>query len=284
LRSYNYHIKFIPDIEKASRIAKVLYSQFYTKTGFFENYEMPEYVPPEGLSRQSKEYALYLTYVISIDFQTDAVKLWDRSREFFEREPHFFDPEVIAAADQGTLRHIARSLGARYPNGAASGWRKISQILLDKYDGDPQNITPRVMKLSEVRKRLSEFPYLRGKKLNNFYIRAMGENGLFKIEDFDELSVAVDIQVARITFYTGVVNVDRSFYGCIHNEPIRPVIEDIWSQATKRLGIPAWYIDEPLWSIGSKLCSKRNCGHCPIRELCEKRFTVKFKGSNIQID
>ena len=217
MRSYDYHVKFISDLEKANRIAEVLHDQFRNRTGFFKNYQMPEYDRPRGLSKESNAYALYLTYVISIDFQTDAVNLWNRSKEFFERKPHFFDPEVIVNADDSTLRHIARSLGARYPNGAAKGWKKISQILLDKYNGDPRNITQRVMSLAEVRKRLSEFPYLRGKKLNNFYIRAMGENGLFKIEDFHNLSVAVDIQVARITFYTGVLKAVSSFYGCIHS-------------------------------------------------------------------
>jgi endonuclease III len=236
-----------------------------------------------GLDKQSKEYSLYLTYVIAIDFQTDAAKLWKRSRELYEREPNLFDPEVITKTSLSTLRSVVRSLGARYPNGAATGWKKISRILLDRRQGDPRNITPKPLKLSEVRARISEFPYLRGRKLNNFYIRAMGENQLFKIEDLDNLSVAVDIQVARITFYTGVIKADRDFCGCIHNEPIRPVIENAWYQATRGLGIPAWCVDEPLWSVGSKLCSKRACGRCPIRELCEQSFTVKFKGSNIYI-
>ena len=109
----------------------------------------------------------------------------------------------------------------------------------------------------------------------------MGENELFKIKDFDKLSVAVDIQVARVTFYTGVLKIPGSYYGCIHHEPVRPMIEDIWDQAAQEIGVPAWYLDEPLWSIGSKLCSKKGCGRCPVAEECEKNFYVKFKGSNI---
>ena len=122
---------------------------------------------------------------------------------------------------------------------------------------------------------------MRGKKLSNFYIRAMGENGLFKIIDFDKLSVAVDIQVARVTFYTGVLKILGSYYGCIHHEPVRPMIEDVWDQAAQEIGVPAWYLDEPLWSIGSKICSKKKCGRCPVEDECEKNFNVKFKGSNI---
>ena len=138
------------------------------------------------------------------------------------------------------------------------------------------------MSLAEVKKRVSELPYLRGKNLVNFYLRSMGENGLLKIEDFGDLSVAVDIQVARITFYTGVVEAAGNFSGCIHNEPIRPMIEDVWGQATRSLSIPSWYIDEPLWTIGSKLYSKKLCNQCPILRLCDRHFDVTFRGSNIQ--
>ena len=281
MRKIVFEVEFLQDVEKATSIANVLYYQFKNKTGFFEGYEMPEYVPPSGLNKSSREYALYLTYVIAIDFQTDAVKLWSRARRLYEEEPRLFEPEVIVNLDRDYLRSIIRSLGARYPSGGADGWKKISKVLLDKYDGDPRNITREPLTLEELRRRLQDLPYLRGKKLSNFYIRAMGENGLFKIIDFDKLSVAVDIQVARVTFYTGVLRILGSYYGCIHHEPVRPMIEDVWNQAAQRIGVPAWYLDEPLWTVGSKLCSKKKCEKCPINNFCQKNFHVKFKGSNI---
>jgi hypothetical protein len=243
---------------------------------------MPEYVPPSGLDRSSREYALYLTFVIAIDFQTNAVKLWERARNLYEDEHQLFEPERILKLDKDYLRNIVRSLGARYPSGGADGWKKISKVLLDQYGGDPRNITKEPDDLRGVRKRLQDFPYLRGKKLSNFYLRAMGENGLLRITDFDKLSVAVDIQVARITFYTGVIKTEGSYYGCIHHEPIRPLIEDTWSEAANKIGVPAWYLDEPLWSVGSKLCSKRLCDKCPVETNCSKSFNVVFKGANIQ--
>ena len=111
----------------------------------------------------------------------------------------------------------------------------------------------------------------------------MGESRLFKINDFDKLSVAVDIQVARVIFYTGALKILGSYYGCIHHEPIRPMVEDVWNQVAKNLDVPAWYLDEPLWSIGSKLCSKKKCGRCPVKELCQNNFNVKFKESIISV-
>jgi hypothetical protein len=65
-------IQFRVDEEKAVRIAERLLDQFYGGKGFFEGYSMPEYVLPRNLQRGSREHALYLTYVISVDYMTDA--------------------------------------------------------------------------------------------------------------------------------------------------------------------------------------------------------------------
>jgi len=283
MKRVTYSVEFFQDVDRVTEIAKMLYYQFKNRTGYFEGYDMPEYVLPAGLSKDSREYALYLTYIIAIDFQTNAVKLWSRARNLYEKDPELFDPETIVSLDRDYLRSVTKSLGARYPANGADGWKRISEILLRQYGGDPRNITNVPLSLSELRKRLQAFPYLRGKKLINFYMRAMGEDGLFKITDFDELSVAVDIQVARVTFYTGVLRVKGSYSGCIHREPIRPLIENIWSRAAKRISVPAWYLDEPLWSVGSRLCSKNDCSRCPVEGLCPKKFEVKFKGANIQV-
>lgn len=70
--------------------------------------------------------------------------------------------------------------------------------------------------------------------------------------------MAVDIQVSKFTLYTGVLRISGGSYkGCVYDEPLRPMIEKVWSDAAKRLGKPAWYLDEPIWTIGSKLCNKK---------------------------
>lgn len=43
-----------------------------------------------------------------------------------------------------------------------------------------------------MKKRLKAFPYLRGNKLSNFYIRSMAEKDLFKVKDLNELDIPVD--------------------------------------------------------------------------------------------
>ena len=271
-------VEFKIDETKAVKIAQKLLDVFYNRKGFFKDYSMPEYILPRNLVDGSKEHALYLTYVISIDYMTDAEKLWRNSRGAYELYPERFTPEYISKMGDRTLRAFVRRLGARFSTTGVSTWKKISTVLIDKYEGDPRNITKQGLTIEEIKQKLKEFPYLRGNKLSNFYIRAMGENELFKISNFDELDIPVDIQVARFTIYTGVLKLlSNRFEGCVHENPLRGLIEEAWRTAAKRIDTFPWKLDEPMWTIGSKLCTGRKCYLCPVEYLCDKTKGVRFR-------
>jgi N-glycosylase/DNA lyase len=110
----------------------------------------------------------------------------------------------------------------------------------------------------------------------------MGEKGLMKIKNLKELDIPVDVQVARFTIYTGCLQLKRgSFAGCIHEPPIQPSVEEVWRRAAKAMNIAPWELDEPMWTIGSKLCSRSYCSPCPVQHLCAKNFCVTIQGSNV---
>jgi len=271
-------VEFTVDDVKAFNIAERLFDQFYKLKGFFEDYSMPEYVLPRNLREGSREHALFVTYVISIDYMTDAEKLWRKSRGAYEFNPERFIPETILRFSPRTIETFVKDLGARFYSNATKTWIKISRILLDEYGGDPRNITRHPLEIADIKKRLQEFPFLRGNKLSNFYLRAMGETGLFKIKNLNELDIPVDKQVARFSIYTGVVKLlSHEFQGCVHEPPLRDFIEEAWRNATNELNVPPWKLDEPIWTVGSKLCSGRKCGRCPVEDLCDKTKGIVFK-------
>ena len=274
--------EFAVDDVKASQIAERLFDQFYNRKGFFADYSMPEYILPRNLVEGSMEHALFLTYVISIDYMTDAEKLWKRSRSAYELHPDRFTPEEILKVSPRTVENVVKSLGARFYSNAAKTWIKISKLLVDKYGGDPRNITSRPLTIEELKEKIDEFPYLRGPKLNNFFIRVMGETGLFKLKNLNELDIPVDKQVARFTMYTGVLKLlSEKFTGCVHEEPIRSLVEEAWRNAARKLDTAPWKLDEPIWTIGSKLCSGRKCGKCPVMDLCDKTKGITFKENTV---
>jgi len=215
-----FEVEFAIDNVKAFKIAERLTDYFYNHKDIFADYSMPEYVLPRNLKKGTREHALFLTYVISIDYMTDAVKLWRKSRGAYELYPERFTPEEILKISPRTVETLVKNLGARFYSNAAKTWIKISRLLVDKYSNDPRNITRRPLTIEEVKEKIDEFPYLRGPKLNNFYIRVMGETGLFKLKNLDELDIPVDKQVARFTIYTGVLKLlSEQFVGCAQENP-----------------------------------------------------------------
>jgi len=273
---------FAIDDLRAIKIAGRLFSEFYNKKGFFKDYSMPEYVLPRNLKEGTKEHALFLTYTISIDYMTDAVKLWKRSRGAYELHPDMFTPKEILKVSPRTVENFVKKLGARYYTNAAKTWIKISKVLAEKYDEDPRNLTKEPLEIAEVKQRLKDFPYLRGNKLSNLYIRVMGETGLMKVEDLNELDIPVDKQVARFTIYTGVLKLlSDQFVGCAQEQPLRGLIEEAWRNAANTLGTAPWKLDEPIWTVGSKLCGERRCGQCPVENLCDRTKGITFKENTV---
>ena len=267
------------DEDKAVRIAKVLLSLHAEKHSLVS---MPEYQLPRNLQPGSREHANYLTYIISIDYMTDAEKLWRNARGAYELYPERFTPEIILKASEDRLRVFLRRLGARYSSNAVKIWKKISKLLLDRYEADPRNITPQPSTISEIKWKLDAFPSLRGPKLTNFYIRAMGETGLLKVKNLNELDIPVDKQVTRFTAYTGVIKfLSSKFQGCANDDPLRSVIQEAWREAARTLRIAPWKLDEPIWNIGSKLCTQRKCHQCPVENLCDKTKHITFKENTI---
>ena len=272
---------FIYNLEKVVSIGRVLIDEFQGKTSYFEGYEMPEYILPE-VKEGSRELALYYTFVIAVDYQTNAHKLWRNSRRQYNQHPELFEPENILALPYDELADFVRSLGARFPNNGAEAWKRISELLISRYGGDPRNITLEPMRYQDLKRRLNPFPHLRGPKVGTLYLRVMGEKGLFKIEDLDQLDVAVDVQVSRFTFYTGVLKPTGPMEGCVHNDPIKPAIERIWRHAAREVGCAPWQLDEPIWALASSLCTDYQCGSCPVKNLCERVFDAKIQGNNLK--
>ena len=68
-------------------------------------------------------------------------------------------------------------------------------------------------------------------------------------------------RVARFTIYTGVLKLlSEQFVGCAQEQPLRGLVEETRRHAAKTLGTVPWKLDEPIWTVGSKLCSGRKCG------------------------
>jgi hypothetical protein len=269
---------FLIDDQKAEKLSKKLLTDFARKTGVFEAYSSPGQALPMKMKTGSREHALFLTYLVSIDYITDSVQLWKKSRGAYVLFPENFTPEQILKSSPQALESFVRNIGARNPDKAAKAWIEISKVLTSKYQGDPRNITKVPAKIRDVRKRLKIFPYLKGDKLSNFYIRTMSASGMLKIEDLNQLDIPVDKQVVRFTICSGALRLEsKSFVGCVQTEPLKGLVEETWRLGVKRLKEAPWKLFEPITVVASKLCEGKKCKDCTMGGLCDNVKGIMLK-------
>ncbi len=276
-------IEFLVDDSKAENIAEKLISEFDKRSGIFQNSHPPEYILPRKMTEGSREHALFLTYVMSINYLTDSEQLWKKSRAAYALFPERFQPDKILKANPQTVENFVKYLGAsQYVTGAKT-WIKISKILADNYQNDPRNITKEPLRIQDIQHRLKPFPYLRGSKLSNQYIRVMGEAGLFKIKNPTQLNVPIDKQVARFAIQTGTLKlISKRFVGSLSEGPFKEMLEEVWKNAVKGKAVAPWKLHSPICAVESSLCTERACKRCPVDHYCEKkRKGISFKEDTV---
>ena len=82
--------------QKGCMLAKLLYTTFRSE-GIHGQSAIPEDLLPEGVARGSREHLLFITLTVAIDYQRDAVALWNSSRFTFEDPAtrYLFEPAEL---------------------------------------------------------------------------------------------------------------------------------------------------------------------------------------------
>lgn len=267
-------------------LANILYTAFRSE-GIHGQTAMPEDLIPEGIDRGSREHLLFITLTVSIDYQRDAVALWNSSRMTYEDPStwYLFEPEALYLTPfDKVLEDMQKYRLSQKPFKDAWIWTTIATTFFKKYNSDPRNLlvacnykADRV--LQELKKgrhgaaggQKADFPYLRGPKIGPLWIRLLRDNVGCNLINMEMIPIPVDIHVARATLSLGVVN--GSYEGSLEN--LFGSIRRAWFESVEGLTRPdgqpfiALDVDEPLWHLSRQGCSKRNQGGtCPEEELC----------------
>ena len=107
----------------------------------------------------------------------------------------------------------------------------------------------------------------------------MGEAGLFKIKNLNQLNIPIDRQIAQFTLISGVLKLQsKNFAGSANEDPLKDLIEEAWRNAAKALDTAPWKLYDPIGLIESSLCNTKKCKLCPVDDHCEKkRKGIAFK-------
>jgi len=285
------------DIEKGRKVAKLLYESFST-TGVHGRTEMPEDFAPDGVEKGTLEHLLFVTLTISIDYQRDAVALWESARRTFEdpETRYLFDPESLHKVPFEKIRRDMQKYDlSKKPEKDARIWQTVGVTFYKKWKGDPRKflescgwdaltILKRLREDThrEGARRVSDYPYLRGPKIGPLWVRVLRDNiGLTQLKNLDKVPIPVDVHVARATLATGVIR--GKARGSLQD--LFEHIREAWFKSVKGLmakdrPMIALDVDEPLWQLSKYGCKERDkaTGYCPVKKDCVAAdFCVKGK-------
>lgn len=290
-------MSIVIDSERGKRVAELLYNSFST-VGIHGRIVMPEDITPNSVERGSLNHIFFITFTVSIDYQRDALSLWESSRKTFDdpETRYLFDPKLL---HETPFRKIVEDMQkyklSKKPQRDANIWRRVGVTFYEKWGGDPRNffqacnwdsllILRRLWNDKHIRsgRQVSDYPYLRGPKIGPLWLRMLRDNvGITQLINLENVPIPVDRHIARATLTTGVVR--GEFSGRL--DELFEYIREAWFESVEGLWINnramiALDVDEPLWHLSKYGCKNRDktTGHCSLFNRCEVReFCIKGK-------
>jgi len=286
--------ELVTNPRKAKDVAVILYEKFNSEEGIFGHNIMPEDLQPRWgsdlsasiIERGSYEHLMFITLVVSIDYQRDADQLWEAGRKTFEDERTrwlFFPTELVRRDFPEVVGAMKVHKLAKKPQKDAGIWSRVSRSLHEFHDSSPQSIVEKcgrdawkIFSLKFDSKFKGRFPYLSGDKIFPLWIRMLHDNAGVELKSLDRIPIPVDVHVARATFTTGCLI--GEYRGTIAK--IFPRIDEAWRKAIELVRHPRLtyrlQLDEPLWHLSRHGCTFREGSICPKRRACPVReFCVK---------
>lgn len=272
------------DIEKAKKVAEILYNNWHSEKGIFGNKDMPEEVLPETIEKGSYEHLMFITLTVSIDYLRDAPTLWNASRKTIndkETKWIYYPNEVMKRSDEELIKAMQKyKLSKKPKKDSLDIWKKVCKSFYELYNSNPINFLKEydydALRIFDVMKSRYKykFPYLSGNKILPLWIRMLKDVVGIEFKNFKKIPIPVDIHIARATLCLGCLK--GKYVGNIQD--IFREIDNVWENACKELPYYRLQLDEPLWHLSKYGCTDRNAfgdcinkiDRCPVSEYCIK--------------
>jgi len=271
------------DTESGKQVAKILFEKFNSE-GIFGPNVMPEDLlwgsdlSDIGTKRGSYGHLMFITMVVSIDYQRDADKLWEAGRKTMDdaETKWLFSPDIVNGKPVSEIMLAMRKHRLSQKHSKDAGiWKKVAESFSNVYESDPRNLLKEcgydAMKIYSKKYDIrfkKNFPFLSGNKIFPLWLRMLHDNLDIDLKNLEKIPIPVDVHIARTTFTTGCLKGD--YTGTIAD--ISPKIDEAWKKVVMELEHPkikyALQLDESLWHLGKYGCTKRKGSFCPKKEQC----------------
>ena len=222
---------------------KLVVTKYQNFEGIFAKHKNAEDLVP---NTDDITKALFLFYVIQLDYATKSQNLYEGARRLFDINPQFYSPKFINATTENELqKYLKKYLKPRYINEAVKRYKENSVKLGTQYDSNPLLIFRNSNSAKKALAKTREFRGF-GPKIGNFFVRTMINTYNFTYPDVEDILPPVDVHDVRITYLMGFIKSDK-----ISQKNIR-LTKNIWSTACKKTGISWLTFDKALWLLGSE--------------------------------
>ena len=166
-----------------------------------------------SLEHGSRENYLYFTLAPALNFQRKSEGLW-RSALATYQDPStrfVFDPALVCEKGDEAVRYaLAKHNLALLRERHTWIWVTLSRTFHEQHDDDPRTLLRKcdndvVRVLEYIKKHKTEFPYLSGPKLSNYWLYILSHFTDIQLKNRRALSVIPDVHVIRATVRLGLL-------------------------------------------------------------------------------
>ncbi|MGD8189374.1 hypothetical protein ACQCN2_05155 [Brevibacillus ginsengisoli] len=194
-----------------------------------------------------------LTLGMSLNYQRNSYSLWKAIVEAYQ-DPNarwIFRPRAVAETNLDELRNVLISYRvALQPNRHPEIWQRVSKgILQSSPSGDVMGLFESVqydiaaLKSIIQTERKSDFPYLAGPKIFNYWLYVMETYIGIRWKSRELITIAPDTHILKATVKLGICS-EEVLNG---TEKDRQVVSNAWENVLKGSGLAPIDVHTPLW-------------------------------------
>lgn len=234
--------------ENSEILAKVLDLRQKWKLGKLGGEKMPEDSSP-GLDRSGEENLIYFTLPMALNYQRNSYKLWESAlATYIDSETRFvFNANIVANSGVTQVREaLVKYKLALQPNKQTEIWIRLCKTickyssLLHLYEELDFDIE-KILKFMQCEHK-SEFPYLSGNKICNYYLFVLTCYTDFEFKNKNALSIAPDTHICQASLELGLISSEE-----YQSNSVQKIVVKRWENLLS--GTKFYPIDfhTPLW-------------------------------------
>lgn len=182
-----------------------------------------------------------------------------------------FDPRQVFRRDitdiETLLKYQLNSNLPIHPKlSLAQGYFANCRTLFEMYDSDPRNLV--IYKTADEARGRIEKLHGFGRGLANLLMVQFLTRSIAQPTDPENIRPKIDVHKARVPINCGVISLNQDAShkyvtnGMLHTGAIARDLETAYVATVARHSVPLIEIEEAIWVLGSRCCTKRNYVHC----------------------